>query len=49
MADHKHKVSKKQMRAMGAAAGGRSTLGIPRVVGKKFLAHKKAGRARRKG
>lgn len=29
--------SKAQLRAMGAAAGGRSTLGIPKKVGKEFV------------
>ena len=31
----------RQRRAMGAAAAGKSTLGIPKSVGKKFLKHKK--------
>jgi hypothetical protein len=30
-------VSKKQARAMRAAAAGKSTLGIPRSVGKEFV------------
>jgi hypothetical protein len=30
--------SKRQKRAMGAAAGGNSTLGIPQSVGKEMLA-----------
>lgn len=32
--------TEKQRRAMGAAASGRSTLGIPKSVGKKFMKHK---------
>ena len=40
----------KQRRAMRAAAAGRSTLGIPRKVGKKFVAadRAKARKRRRK-
>jgi len=41
MAKRKQKtMSAKQRRAMGAAASGHSTLGIPKEVGKKFLRHK---------
>jgi hypothetical protein len=36
-------VSKQQAKAMGAAASGNSTLGIPKKVGKEFL---KAGKAK---
>lgn len=37
----------KQHRAMGAAAGGKSRLGIPKKVGKDFVtADKKAGKFR---
>lgn len=37
--------SKKQHDAMAAAAAGHSTLGIPKSVGEKFVAHdKKAGK-----
>ena len=31
-------VSKNQLAAMGAAAAGKSTLGIPKKVGKEFIA-----------
>jgi hypothetical protein len=44
--------SEAQRRAMHAAAHGKSTLGIPRSVGKKFAAHDQGGklpkRARKK-
>ena len=33
-------VSKNQLAAMGAAAAGKSTLGIPKKVGKEFIATK---------
>ena len=36
-------VSKQQAKAMGAAAAGKSTLGIPKKVGKEFI---KAGKAK---
>ena len=36
-------VSKDQAKAMGAAAAGKSTLGIPKKVGKEFL---RAGKAK---
>lgn len=35
-------VSRKQQEAMGAAAAGRSTLGIPQKVGAEFIAADKA-------
>lgn len=40
----------RQARAMRAAAAGRSTLGIPKSVGKKFVKHdrKKAARPKRR-
>jgi hypothetical protein len=37
-------VSEKQRRAMYAAAAGRSTLGIPRVVGREFVAADRGGK-----
>jgi hypothetical protein len=37
-------VSQKQRRAMYAAAAGRSTLGIPRAVGREFVAADKGGK-----
>ena len=37
-------VSEKQRRAMGAAASGKSTLGIPKSVGKEFIAADKGGK-----
>jgi hypothetical protein len=37
-------VSEKQRRAMYAAAAGRSTLGIPRAVGREFVAADKGGK-----
>jgi hypothetical protein len=37
-------VSEKQRRAMYAAAVGRSTLGIPRAVGREFVAADKGGK-----
>lgn len=37
-------VSEKQRRAMGAAASGNSTLGIPEKVGKEFIAADKGGK-----
>jgi hypothetical protein len=41
--------TKKQARAMRAAAAGKSTLGIPQKVGKKFVrADKKKGRSGKK-
>ncbi len=39
-------VSEKQRRAMYAAAAGRSTLGIPRSVGREFVAADKGGNPR---
>ena len=36
--------SEKQRRAMGAAAGGKSTLGIPKKVGKEFMDADKGGK-----
>jgi hypothetical protein len=36
--------SEKQRKAMYAAAGGRSTLGIPKKVGKEFTAADKGGK-----
>ena len=37
-------VSAKQHRAMAAAAHGKSTLGIPKKVGKEFMAADKGGK-----
>lgn len=37
-------VSEAQRRAMAAAAHGKSTIGIPKRVGAKFLAHDKGGK-----
>jgi hypothetical protein len=37
-------VSEKQRKAMGAAASGRSTLGIPKSVGKEFIKADKGGK-----
>lgn len=37
-------VSEKQRRAMYAAAAGRSTLGIPRAVGREFVEADKGGK-----
>jgi hypothetical protein len=37
-------VSEKQRRAMYATAAGRSTLGIPRSVGREFVAADKGGK-----
>jgi hypothetical protein len=37
-------VSEKQRRAMYAAAAGRSTLGIPRTVGREFVTADKGGK-----
>ena len=37
-------VSEKQRRAMHAAAAGKSKLGIPRKVGKEFMAADKGGK-----
>ena len=43
-------VSEKQRRAMAAAAHGKSTLGIPKKVGKEFMAADKGGKLpKRKG
>lgn len=46
-------VSEKQRRAMGAAASGRSTLGIPKKVGREFIKADKGGKlpksAKKKG
>jgi len=39
-------VSEKQRRAMYAAAAGRSTLGIPRAVGREFVASDKGASCR---
>jgi hypothetical protein len=36
--------SEAQRRAMGAAAGGKSTLGIPKKVGREFLKADKGGK-----
>jgi len=41
-------VSEKQRRAMYAAAAGRSTLGIPRAVGREFVAADKGGKPPRR-
>ncbi len=40
--------SELQRRAMGAAASGKSTLGIPKKVGKDFLSADKGGKLPRK-
>jgi hypothetical protein len=37
-------VSEKQRRAMAASAKGKSTIGIPKSVGKEFLAADKGGK-----
>ena len=37
-------VSEKQRKAMGAAASGHSTIGIPKKVGKEFIAADKGGK-----
>jgi len=37
-------VSQQQRKAMGAAAAGKSTLGIPKSVGKEFIAADKGGK-----
>jgi hypothetical protein len=41
-------VSQKQRAAMGAAASGRSTLGIPKSVGKEFIKADKGGKLPRR-
>jgi hypothetical protein len=41
-------VSEKQRRAMGAAASGRSTLGIPAKVGKEFIKADRGGKLPRR-
>jgi hypothetical protein len=41
-------VSEKQRRAMRAAAAGKSTLGIPRKVGREYSAADKGGKLPRK-
>ena len=43
----KKKVSARQMRAMQAAAGGRSTIGIPREVGREFVRAKAKAKKKR--
>ena len=40
--------SEAQRRAMGAAMSGRSTLGIPKKVGKEFIAADKGGKLPRR-
>lgn len=40
--------SEAQRRAMGAAAGDRSTLGIPKKVGKEFISADKGGKLPKK-
>jgi hypothetical protein len=41
-------VSEKQRRAMGAAAAGRSTLGIPKAVAREYMKADRGGKLPRK-